>query len=83
MSNIHISICALNEEGSYAKIACDHVIKNCAECIIIDKKLRFVHTTNTLTLTHVHIYKIVHLSVMIFLLFINLIQDLRLSVRFI
>lgn len=72
----HIHLC-LNEDGSYAKIACDHVIKNCTECIMVDKKLRFVYTTNALSLTHMYIYMTVHFSVMIFPLFINLIQDFR------
>lgn len=65
------------------KIVCDHVIKNCTECIMVDKRLRFVYTTHALSLMHMHIYMAVHFSVMIFSLFINLIQDFRLRVRFI
>lgn len=56
MSNIGKSICVLNEEGSYGKIAHDHVIKNCTECIIIDMKPRAVCTTNIDSHTHAHTY---------------------------
>lgn len=56
----HIHLC-LNGDGSYTKIACDHVIKNCTECIMVDKKQRFVYTTHTLSLTHMHIYMYIFL----------------------
>lgn len=56
----HIHLC-LNEDGSYAKIACDRVIKNYTECIKVDKNRWFVYTPHALSFMHKNIYMYIFL----------------------